>query len=60
MKLSNIFKKENKATKAKIQPLEKNQLSKVIGGDGDPNTDLLKDKKNPTMHPSASQNSQTL
>jgi|GEM_PF-2072518 len=33
MKLSNIFKKEAKeATKANIHPLDKNQLSKVIGG----------------------------
>jgi hypothetical protein len=35
MKLFNIFKKETKkSTKSNIQKLEKNQLSKVIGGGG--------------------------
>jgi bacteriocin-like protein len=36
MKLFNIFKKESskEATKANIQKLDKNQLSKVIGGGG--------------------------
>ncbi len=33
MKLSNIFKKENKTVaKATVEKLEKNQLEKVIGG----------------------------
>jgi hypothetical protein len=33
MKLSNIFKKENKTVaKANVEKLEKNQLEKVIGG----------------------------
>jgi len=36
MKLSNIFKKENKtAAKVNIEKLEKNQLEKVIGGGDD-------------------------
>lgn len=36
MKLSNIFKKENKtAAKTNIQKLEKNQLEKVVGGADD-------------------------
>jgi len=36
MKLSNIFKKENKTVaKANIEKLEKNQLEKVVGGAGD-------------------------
>jgi len=35
MKLSNIFKKENKTVvKANVEKLEKNQLEKVIGGTG--------------------------
>jgi hypothetical protein len=35
MKLSNIFKKENKTVaKANVEKLEKNQLEKVIGGGG--------------------------
>ncbi len=33
MKLSNIFKKENKTVaKANVEKLEKNQLEKVVGG----------------------------
>ena len=52
MKLSNIFKKETKtAVKANVEKLEKNQLSKVIGGtdgaiDGDSTTadNVLKTK----------------
>ena len=32
MKLSNIFKKEQKLVATKVQKLEKNQLSQVIGG----------------------------
>ena len=38
MKLSNIFKKASKATVAtsNVQKLEKTQLEKVIGGNGDP------------------------
>lgn len=32
MKLSNIFKKEQKLVANKVQKLEKNQLSQVIGG----------------------------
>ncbi len=40
MKLSNIFKKETKTiVTANVQTLEKNQLSKVIGG-GDGGTTL--------------------
>jgi|GEM_PF-1174832 len=40
MKLTNIFKKKQKATDSKIQKLEKKQLEKVIGGgDGDSSTD---------------------
>jgi hypothetical protein len=36
MKLSNIFKKETKTVaKANVEKLEKNQLEKVIGGEGD-------------------------
>jgi hypothetical protein len=53
MKLFNIFKKETKNTvNSNIQKLEKNQLSKVIGG-----TDLIKCND---VKVSASQNSQTL
>lgn len=33
MKLSNIFKKEQKNKTTKVQKLEKNQLIRVIGGD---------------------------
>ena len=38
MKLADIFKKTSKAALAnsKVQKLEKSQLSKVIGGNGDP------------------------
>ncbi len=32
MKLSNIFKKEQKTINSKVQKLDKNQLSQVIGG----------------------------
>ena len=40
MKLSNIFKKENKTVaKANVEKLEKNQLEKVIGGGDDSPTD---------------------
>ncbi len=36
MKLFNIFKKEtSKEVKSNIQKMDKNQLSKVIGGGGD-------------------------
>ena len=36
MKLSNIFKKENKTVaKANVEKLEKNQLEKVVGGGDD-------------------------
>lgn len=35
MKLFNLFKKEEKISAIKVQKLEKNQLSSVIGG-GDP------------------------
>jgi hypothetical protein len=36
MKLFNIFKKESsKEVKSNIQKMDKNQLSKVIGGDDD-------------------------
>ena len=39
MKLFNIFKKEtSKEAKSNIQKLEKNQLSKVIGGSETPTT----------------------
>ena len=39
MKLSNIFKKENKTVaKANIEKLAKNQLEKVIGGADDTTT----------------------
>jgi hypothetical protein len=54
MKLFNIFKKETKnIINSNIQKLEKNQLSKVIGG-----TDLITIKSDVKV--SASQNSQTL
>lgn len=32
MKLKSIFKKETKIKASKVQPLDKNQLEKVIGG----------------------------
>jgi hypothetical protein len=36
MKLSNIFKKENKTVaKANVETLAKNQLAKVVGGAGE-------------------------
>jgi hypothetical protein len=36
MKLSNIFKKENSTNaKAKVEKLDKNQLDKIIGGEGE-------------------------
>jgi hypothetical protein len=58
MKLFNIFKKEtSKEAKSTIQKMDKNQLSKVIGGDGGDTIDLVKDK---SVKVSASQNSQTL
>jgi|APLak6261675434_1056106.scaffolds.fasta_scaffold74752_1 hypothetical protein len=34
MKLSNMFKKEKKATTVKIETVSKTQLEKVIGGGG--------------------------
>lgn len=40
MELLNIFKKRQKIRTPKVQKLEKNQLSKVIGGDD--STDRLK------------------
>lgn len=58
MKLINIFKKEtSKEVKNTIQKMDKNQLSKVIGGGDDGTIDLVKDNSVKTSH---SQNSQTL
>jgi hypothetical protein len=51
MKLSNIFKKENKTVaKANVEKLAKNQLEKVIGGgdDKDTSVDPLKTTINTT------------
>ena len=59
MKLLNIFKKEtSKEVKSNIQKMDKNQLSKVIGGDGSNTTDIIKDGGCNKIR--ASQNSQTL
>lgn len=52
MKLSNFFKRETEqSAKSRIQPLAKNQLSKVIGGgDGDVTTSTeLKTKHDAAM-----------
>lgn len=58
MKLFNIFKKESsKEVKSTIQKMDKNQLSKVIGGT-EADGDLIKIK--PEIRVNASQNSQTL
>jgi hypothetical protein len=52
MKLFNIFKKESsKEVKSTIQKMDKNQLSKVIGGDGDSHpesteTQIVRSKSN--------------
>ena len=52
MKLSNIFKKENKTVaKANVEKLEKNQLEKVIGGaDDTAATDASADSVLKTKH----------
>jgi len=64
MKLLNIFKKEAKSTtKVTVQKMDKNQLSKVIGG-GDGTTTYDETSGTITtkgcIKVSASQNSQTL
>ena len=53
MRLLNIFKKEKTTAKVTIQSLDKNQLSKVIGGggtdtgiDGEIDTTVVRSKSN--------------